>query len=127
MSIDLGNKPSKREPNAQARTRTREEAPEGGASFRWASALAPSLFTGALTGSSLYHAEPMSLASWRKLHERSAAHFQAGALRWPRQCYGGLHLLIAGALYLMVWVTGSLPRMAVAVIVVGLGFWLHVL
>lgn len=87
----------------------------------------PSLFSGALTGSSLYHAQPMALSQWREIHYRSANHFQAGLLRWPRSAWGAFHLLIAGALYLVVWVTGSLPRALVVTAVVGLGFWLHVL
>lgn len=124
--IELPPRPS----NAQARARAREEDPpagDGTTQFRWAQAMAPAMFSGALSGSSLWHADPRALNLIWEQHVRSARYFQAGLLRWPRYAWGALHMVVTAALYLLIWVTDSLPKALTAAAVIWAGFWFHVL
>lgn len=128
--IELGSKPSKTAPNAQARARAREDDQPAGhtsAEFRWTRAMLPALFSGALSGDSLWHADPPPLNEVWDQHSRSALHFTSGLLRWPRYVWGWVHLAITAVLYLAIWVTSSPPKAAVAAAVIGAGFWLHIL
>lgn len=130
MTTELGHKPSERDPNAQARARAREDAPpagDEGAQFRWAQALAPRVFSGAMSRESLWHADPPPLNLVWEHHVRSATYFQAGLLRWPRYVWGWLHMVITAVLYLIIWATDSPPKAAVTAVVIGSGFWFHVL
>lgn len=69
---------------------------------------------------SLVHAQPPTFRQARDRHHECAAHFQAGALRWPRLAWGYLHLLvIKPALNLAEWVTESPARLAVTAAIIG--------
>jgi hypothetical protein len=130
VTIELGRKPSEIDPTAQVRARAHEEAEAGhpAAEFRWIQAIVPALFSGALSRESLWHATPPSLAAVWEQHTQSARYFRLWTpLRASRYAWGGLHMVIAIMLYLAIWVTDSPPKALLAGLLVGTGFWLHIL
>jgi hypothetical protein len=79
----------------------------------------------ALSGPSLLHARPPSLAEQRERHHQAAAHFEAALLRWPRLAWGYWHLAVKAVLHLTEWVLESPPRLAAAAAVaVIVWFWI---
>ena len=109
-----------REPHAQGRARAREAEPMTGLGIPWAQRAA----AGAFSGSSLWHAQPPSLATYWAKHTASARYFEAGLLRWPRYAWGGLHIVILIPIYTLGWVTHSIPLLVLVTAVIAVGFWL---
>jgi hypothetical protein len=115
----VGDLPA-REPHAQGRARAREAEPVSAAGVAWAQRAA----SGAFSGSSLWTAQPPSLDQlWHK-HVVSARYFEAGLIRGPRYIWGVVHIAVAAPLYLLVWVTHSIPLLVLTAAVIAVGFWL---
>jgi hypothetical protein len=141
-AVVLPLRPSKDEPNAQSAlraTRARpDDVPAGppaapgmtaakgtgrGYSARLAGVQA------AMSGASLIDAPMPSLSAvWAK-HRASAEWYSAGALRWPRYAYAGLHMLLAVLpLRFIEWATDSPPKLLTATATILVTLWLlHVI
>jgi hypothetical protein len=104
------------------RTRTREDGHASPGQIGMLTKMVPA----ALAGGSLWDAQPPSLAQIWARHCASAKFYRAGALKGPRYVWGWLHLALAAFTYFVAWVTHSLALLAVASVLLGLGFWLHV-
>ena len=77
-----------------------------------------------LTGGSLLAARPPSLAEAWTRHRQSAAHYNAGLVRWPRYAWGALHVALKAALHVVEWVTDSPPKLiTAAAVVAACWFW----
>ena len=75
-----------------------------------------------LSGASLLHARPLSLASAWEFHAASASHYSAALLRWPRYAWGAVDTVLKALMYGLGWVSESPARFVVAV-AVGLVIW----
>jgi hypothetical protein len=104
--IELGDKPSERQANAQY-AHAREEARRGGghASVAVATAAVPKI----LAGASPFFEQPASIAALWDLHCRSAQYFEFGPWKALRYGWGCLHIVIASGCYLLAWSTRSFP------------------
>jgi len=91
----------KNEPEAQARTRTRE----AGSRFTWMQRAASRV----ADGSDLLTRQPPSIAAVWARHIASGRHYNAGLLRAPRYLWGMIHTPLVAAVYLLSWVASSLP------------------
>jgi Flp pilus assembly protein TadB len=122
---DLTQKVTASTPIAEGptRIRTREETHASPRSLSAVTRLVPA----ALAGGSLWDAQPPSLAQIWARHCASAKYYQAGLIKGPRFLWGCLHLPLAALNYFLAWVTHSFPLLLVAVVLLGLGFWLHVI
>lgn len=123
LPIVLPERPSEAEtgsPRAVRAARTREAEPLSPMAVAWIQHTAPGL----VSGSSLWHAQPPSMASYWSQHCASARYFEAGLLRWPRYAWGAVHIVILMPIYLLGWVTHSIPLFALVVAVTALGLWL---
>jgi hypothetical protein len=109
-----------REPHAQARARAREAAAPVSAGVAWAQRAA----AGAFSGSSLWNAQPPSLAMYWAKHTASARYFEAGLLRWPRYAWGAVHVVVLVPIYTLGWVTHSIPLLILVTAVVAVAIWL---
>lgn len=76
------------------------------------------------SGGSLVHAAPPSLAEIWAYHAASARYYNGWIGRWPRWCWGALHIVLVTVLYLLAWATDSFPKFCAAVIVVGGSYYL---
>lgn len=125
MPVNLPARPSEREnpgANAQyAHARVETSAP---AAETARIAVATAAVNGVFTGSSLWHAQPPSLAQIWDRHVVSARYFQAALLRWPRYGWGAVHIVVTIPAYLLVWCTRSIPLLVLTVIVAGVIVWL---
>lgn len=71
----------------------------------------------ALSGTSLLHASPPSVAAVWSRHREAAQRFDAGLVRWPRHMWGVLHTAATGTAYLLIAVAFSPAGFALAVII----------
>lgn len=126
-SVQLPERPSEHATTGghaeSAPTRTREERHTPPRSLGVVTRLVPA----ALAGGSLWDAQPPSLAQIWARHRASASYYQAGLMKAPRFLWGCLHVPLAALAYFIAWVAHSFPLLAVAVVLFGLGFWLHVI
>lgn len=82
------------------------------------------LISAALTGGSLLHAQPPSLAQAWVRHRQSAQHYQGWILRLPRYAWGCLHVALMAALYALSWVFDSPVKLiAAAGLLAACWFW----
>ncbi len=110
-----------------APARTREEPAPAGATegerrrvSRWA---VPAV-SAALSGGSLLHAQPPSLAQTWARHRASATHYNAWAMSVPRHAWGVIHTALAAVLLAVIWVIESPPRLAFAA-GIGVACWFY--
>lgn len=92
-----------------------------GQRLRWALPAA----SGVLSGASLLHAQPPSLAQTWTRHRKCAEHYELWPpVRWGRYAWGGVHVALKAVLHVVEWVTDSPPRLLVAAaLVAACWFW----
>ena len=80
--------------------------------------------SGVLSGASLLHAQPPSLAQTWTRHRQAACHFEGLLFRGPRYAWGGMHVALKAFLYVVEWVTDSPVKFGFAVaLVAACWFW----
>jgi hypothetical protein len=88
---------------------------------RWLDGLAD-----ALSGGSLLHARPSSLAEAHTRHLHAAGAFRVRSLRWPRLAWAYLvHIPIKTAAHVIDWVTESPARALVAALLIAAAWIWH--
>ncbi len=116
------------EPMAQTALRARsvprpaDDATEG--ERRRVSRWAVPAVSAALSGGSLLHAQPPSLAQTWARHRASATHYNAWAMSVPRHAWGVIHTALAAVLLAVIWVIESPPRLAFAA-GIGVACWFY--
>jgi len=102
------------DPNAQARTHTREEAgdKQSLSLLPWMQRAA----SGIMTGESLAHRNPPSIAQVWERHVASARHYPAGIIRGPRYLWGVIHTPLYALLFLLSWITSSPPLLVLSAV-----------
>jgi len=63
----------------------------------------------ALTGGSLLHTQPPSIATLWAWHRDCASHYEAGLISGPRRLWGVLHVAACAVFYGLAWVLTSPP------------------
>jgi hypothetical protein len=88
---------------------------------------------GLLAGASVFHAAPPSIVATWAHHKVCAAYYKREGWGWAlarglRLAYGGLHVLLLTALYLLAWAIDSPPKLITVTGLVTLALWLtHVI
>jgi hypothetical protein len=79
----------------------------------------------ALTGGSLLHTAPLSLAACWAQHRAAATHYELWPpVRWARYAWGAFHVALKAALNALEWVTDSPPKLlTAAAVVAACWFW----
>jgi hypothetical protein len=82
---------------------------------------APAMRT-ALTGGSVLHSPPLSIAQTWAAHRQAASHYNAWLMSGPRLAWGAVHTAFTALSYGAGWVCASPPRFVVAAAVAA-AFW----
>jgi hypothetical protein len=77
-----------------------------------------------MDGSSLWTAQPPSLAMIWDRHAASARYYNGWIGSWPRFTWGAIHLSLAVTIYFLAWITHSFPLFLAAVAIIAAAHWL---